>query len=71
MQSTKCWECAKATGFCSWSQEFKPIKNWNAVKTKHVNNNGVPLETYLIIDCPEFVRDSTNIGLERLEKKTK
>lgn len=48
-----CWDCAKATGFCDWSSELKPIKGWDAVKVLRKGNDG---ETYRIFYCPEFER---------------
>ena len=71
--STKCWDCAKATGGCSWSNSFEPVKGWVAVPTKvKIHKSKNPTEemirdnsSYVVIDCPEFLRDAYNNGLKR------
>lgn len=55
-QNSICWDCAKACGDCSWSDhnEHKPIKGWNAVKTTIKGDKGLTVDSYLVIECPEF-----------------
>ena len=65
---TLCWECAKATGRCSWSDEFIPVEGWNAKPTKKRVYGGGEFESYLVIECPEFERDAYNNGLKRMPK---
>lgn len=50
-----CWSCAKCTGGCSWSKEFKPIEGWTAAHI-YRRDGGRDVETYDIFACPEFVR---------------
>lgn len=50
-----CWECAKATGGCSWSASFKPIKEWT-VTPVHKIDAGRQVDTYCITACPEFMK---------------
>ena len=57
-----CWDCANAVGGCKWSKHLKPIKGWEAVKTRV----GTPVETYLIIKCPLFVRDAYDGGIRKV-----
>ena len=64
--STLCWECKNATCGCSWSREFRPVEGWVATKIKASSTH--PYETYSVIECPNFVRDSYNEGLKRIPK---
>lgn len=59
-RNTLCWDCARATGACSWSQSFVPVKGWQAIPTKQ-KAFGYS-DTYIVISCPLFVRDSTGYG---------
>ena len=61
---TLCWKCQKACGGCSWSKDFTPVENWNAVPTKikaYGTGDGT-IDSYRVIECPEFEL------LERLKK---
>jgi hypothetical protein len=60
-QPTLCWDCAKATGGCRWSDQFQPIEGWTAVPTL----TDKLYESYIVIDCPEFKRDGMNLGAKR------
>lgn len=62
---TLCWDCAKATGGCSWCDEFKPVKGWTAKKTEIKVQSGNNLKSYVVIDCPLFERDAYNMGQRR------
>ena len=53
--SSLCWDCKKATGFCSWSQKLKPVKGWTAKEEVYKNYFNGDEITYLVIKCPEFV----------------
>ena len=65
-QPTLCWSCAKAVRGCDWSREFIPIKGWNAIPTElHVNRTDC-CKSFLVLSCPEFVRDAYNNGQVRL-----
>lgn len=62
-RSTKCWDCEKACGGCSWSRSFEPVPGWTAQKTevKSATCNSGKMCSYLmpsyhVIDCPQFVR---------------
>ena len=74
-QQTLCWDCANATGGCSWSNhwEHKPVDGWNAIKTKIKVHNPTQNEkistSYIVIDCPEFLRDGEGNGLRRIRDK--
>lgn len=55
-----CWNCAKATGFCSWSREFRPVNGWVAkdVRLKMTLPTGTKyIKTFHILFCPEFEYD--------------
>ena len=62
--STLCWNCAKATGGCSWSDMLKPVDGW--VAEENAKDNMV---TYAVMECPLFVQDACNNGLTRLPKE--
>ena len=62
-----CWDCKNATGGCSWSSEFKPVKGWVAKKIGKTTAR--PYSTYKVEQCPEFVRDSCDGGLKKLDQK--
>ena len=62
-RETICWYCEKATGRCSWSQSFEPVKGWEAIpkirRVKNYYSGKYEYEdepSYTIISCPEFVR---------------
>ena len=57
--ATICWNCAKATGHCSWSENLVPVKGWTAEETK---------ESYVVRACPLFEQDAMNFGLIRVKK---
>ena len=61
-----CWDCSKATQGCSWSDYFKPVKNWTAIKYEPTSTK--PYTTYLVQECPEFDRDAYNGGQIRINK---
>ena len=52
-ESTICWKCRRASGGCSWSRNFVPVKGWDA-KEKTMKKIGL---TYLVKSCPEFEED--------------
>lgn len=51
-KQTLCWDCTNATGACSWSANFTPVKGWDAERI--VKPEGV---TYQVNACPLFDRD--------------
>ena len=58
---TLCWDCAKATGGCRWSDQLQPIPGWDAELTK----SNTTYSSYIVNECPEFVRDGINVGTKR------
>ena len=42
---------------CSWSKEFIPVKGWTAEKDVKEANSPKPIETWKVIDCPEYEAD--------------
>lgn len=69
---TLCWDCAKATtGDCNWSQheDFAPVDGWKAIPTRiNVKQKKTYVNSFYVIDCPEFERDSKSGGLVRLNR---
>ena len=58
---TLCWNCKRATGFCSWSEDFTPVEGWKAIPTKvkvanSKGRNKTFTDSYLVIECPLFER---------------
>ena len=64
---TLCWDCANATGGCSWADRLKPVKGWGA---KYVEKKG-DYNSYFVYDCPQFERDATYGGAEHYKEKNK
>lgn len=52
-----CWRCQRATGRCSWSRSFEPIKGWKAKATKIKDGDGGMIRSYRITKCPQFIHD--------------
>jgi len=70
---TKCWDCKKAVGGCSWAREFIPVEGWKAVQTKLKLHNKLADEgclSFIVLECPEFKADAYQGGLKRLNEKT-
>ena len=68
---TLCWDCAKATGGCSWSAHLKPVKGSKGklvVKSLYGQPN---YKTVRVDECPEFERDAYRGGLIRIRKEDK
>lgn len=61
-----CWDCARATGFCNWSRDLKPVEGWTARPTmiRHMSrggcfNNALCItNSYKVKDCPLFIKDA-------------
>lgn len=68
--NTICWDCANATGNCSWSDfwQHEPVKGWYAVRND-LHKSEADIESYIVISCPEFVRDAEQYG--QVRKKVK
>lgn len=60
--SQLCWQCEKACGRCSWSNDLTPVPGWKATPTKILSyteqanrkRKKVYLDSYDISECPEF-----------------
>ena len=57
-QQTLCWECAKATGGCCWSDHWKhePVPGWTAEESM-LKVSGSYITSYCVKECPEFEPD--------------
>ena len=66
-QQTLCWDCANATGGCSWSQspDHVPVEGWTAIRRDLHNKYSDPVESYIVTACPEFKRDAVRGGAQR------
>lgn len=61
-----CWDCKNATGGCSWSNQLKPVDSWEA---KEINpTNTKPYSTYIVYNCPLFIRDAYEGGQKRMKE---
>lgn len=69
---TLCWDCANATRpwRCKWVGEFQPVDGWAAQKNL-VSRRSAPYESYHVVKCPKFSRDSYCGGLAHGEDETK
>lgn len=70
-RQTICWSCARATGNCPWSEanNMHPVKGWTAEKVKIRCAKDHHMESYCVIECPLFLRDSLRNGQVRLSEK--
>lgn len=61
-----CTTCARAVGFCSWSERLQPVEGWDAepTKVKHQVGRGEKskeasvMESYRVKACPLYVKDA-------------
>lgn len=60
-KATLCWDCANYAYGCSWSEELKPVKGWDAIPTKNQY-----FSSYIVLACPKFDRDAQKNGMLRL-----
>lgn len=68
-QHSLCWDCANATGGCSWSQfeDYEPVPGWKAIPTViHSTLESGRTDSFIVIECPEFKRDALNYGQRRM-----
>lgn len=67
---TLCWDCANACGGCTWSDHWlhKPINGWTAVRADLKTKDGEVTESYIVTECPEFIRDAYDYGSFRREQ---
>lgn len=69
-RQTLCWDCSKAaTGECAWSQrdDFGPVNGWKAIPTEiNVSQKDIAIRSYIVIECPDFDRDSREFGQRRI-----
>lgn len=50
---SKCFDCAKAGGGCSWSRDYVPVPGWRAEPIKLRANGRVEREdSYKVFSCP-------------------
>ena len=64
---TLCWDCAKATGGCNWSDRLCAIPGWKIIPTKKIKEN-YSYTSCIVLECPQFKRDAYKNGLVRYEK---
>lgn len=76
---TLCWYCINAYGGCAWSQkDADPVDGWDAFRidlNAPFLHRGVArnrkLESYIIVDCPQFDLDGRFSGDYALWSKRK
>lgn len=57
-----CWSCKNYAGGCSWSRKgAEPVKGWYAIPTVRLQGSNHPLYTYMIISCPEYESDGSEV----------
>lgn len=57
-RATLCWRCQNAICGCSWSRDFIPVEGWKAKPTKiRCEKGNRDMDSFLVIECPEFVAD--------------
>lgn len=65
---TLCWKCARASGFCRWSKELKPMEGWKASGTQ-ISNHNSECESYFVENCPAFMQDGKTIEERKIQRK--
>ena len=68
-QSTLCWDCKRANGGqdgCSWSKWFIPVEGWDAEPTQMRIMAGNTTDSYIVMHCPQFLRDGYDCGQRRV-----
>ena len=76
-RQTLCWDCANATGGCSWADRYDhtPVKGWTAIQTTlrchSPSSHAETTNSFIVIDCPEFIRDAEGYGARRIWEKEK
>lgn len=66
-KATLCWDCEKSyKKTCAWSKNFQPVEGWNAIETHNKE-----MDSYVVLSCPEFMRDSYKAGLCKLKEHKK
>jgi hypothetical protein len=65
-EQSLCWDCALATQpwKCEWADRFEPVPGWEAEEC-YCGQNGSGYESYNVIACPKFKRDSYAGGLAK------
>jgi hypothetical protein len=65
-EQSLCWDCALATQpwKCEWADRFEPVPGWEAEKC-YCGKKGYGYESYNVIACPKFKRDSYAGGLAK------
>ena len=72
IEQTLCWDCGNAVPCadgkfgCSWSRNFEPVPGWTAEKhfKKYIYDQEI--ETYRVIECPEFTAEHKKITADSL-----
>lgn len=53
-----CWQCKRAYGLCSWSENFEPVEGWDAEPTIIMGGKREPaVQSYDVKKCPLFIQD--------------
>ena len=66
-QQTLCWDCARATGNCPWADRLVPVKGWKAIKIQPTATK--PYGSYIVLDCPGFIRDAYDGGTRKTPRE--
>lgn len=53
-KDTLCWTCRRATGFCNWTHEFKPVPGWGAEPIPMAIGKKI-VDSYRVISCPKYL----------------
>lgn len=72
-----CWDCARASGFCSWSKTLTPVDGWEAKPTmiRHMSRGGCVnseeriTNSYVVTACPLFMKDGKTVEERREQRR--
>lgn len=55
---TKCWNCDKAYGGCTWSAGFVPVDGWTVIRSDVKTGVDQYSESYIVLDCPQYEKEA-------------
>ena len=61
-----CTTCARAVGFCSWSQTLTPVEGWEARPSVLGHGTG---NSWKVIGCPLYIKDAFTKEERRIQRQ--
>lgn len=61
-----CNKCARAGGFCSWSENLTPVKGWEAEESVDADGN---FFTWHILGCPLYMEEAKTVDGRKEQRR--